>query len=120
MKKRIIRLGALLGVPPVVWACQGLIGWWASAHSCGRFSTTGLSTVRSVMAAIGIIALCVTIAGLADAVRLIRLTPAGTPGDVDRVRFYGLVTLVFGTTLSLGVLFATLPSILLTHCGVAQ
>ena len=120
MKRRVYKLGALLCVPPVVWAAQGLLGWWASSHGCEPIASMKLHTVRVVMLIVSLVALAATVAGLVDAVALVRAAPASAPGDIDRVRFFGTVAIVIGTTLSLGVLFATLPSFLITRCGAAQ
>jgi hypothetical protein len=112
---------------PVAWLAQGTIGWFIAAHTCAE-ETRRISpaTARIWIGAITIVAIVVSVAGLMASRQLWRAPMVATesgavPAAVtERVRFVGLVGLVICVTLTLGLVLAGFPMILVRGCGEAR
>jgi len=108
------RLTLAVALPPLVWAAQGLFGWFAASHACpGTAQPWSLSTARWTVAFATLIALAVSVPGLTVAVR----RRHGGNGDPERIHYLSMVGLVVGSTLILDVLLAGLPALMLSACG---
>jgi hypothetical protein len=108
------RLTLTVALPPLVWAAQGLFGWFVASHACpGTGQPWSLSTARWLVAAATLLALAVSMPGLAVAVR----RGNGGNGDPEQVHYLSMVGLLVGASLTLGVLLAGLPALMLTACG---
>jgi hypothetical protein len=109
------RLWAAVLLPPVFWALQLSFGWFVEAHACpGASRPWSLAAARWAVGAATVAALAVTIWGLGVAVRHWKGRGAE---DVERARHLSMAGLVVGVSLTLGVLLAGLPSLILRGCG---
>jgi hypothetical protein len=103
-------------VPPAVWAMHGLLGWFISSHACpGTSQPWSYSAARWSVALITLVALAVTVAALVVAVRWVREPERSK--DPERVRYLSMTGLVVGAALTLGLIYAGLPSLLIHGCG---
>jgi len=108
------RLTLAVAMPPLVWAAQGLFGWFVASHACpGTAQPWSLTTARWLVVLATLVALAVSVPGLAVAVR----RREGRNGDPERVHYLSMVGLLVGATLTLGVLLAGLPALMLSACG---
>jgi uncharacterized membrane protein len=110
------RLWIAITVPPVVWAAQGLFGWFVASHACpGTSRPWSYTAARWAVMIATVLALAVTVAGLIVVIRHGRLLPRGADGE--RVHYLSMVGLVVGCSLTLGVIFAGLSAAFLGGCG---
>jgi predicted permease len=110
------RLWLAITLPPVVWAAQGLFGWFVASHGCpGTSRPWSYTAARWAVAVATVLALAVTVAALAIVVRHVR-SPSRGP-DAERVRYLSMAGLVVGSSLILGVIFAGLSAAFLSGCG---
>jgi hypothetical protein len=110
------RLWLAITIPPVVWAAQGLFGWFVSSHACpGSSMAWSYGAARWAVAIATVLALAVTVAALAIAVGDYRSLPRHR--DVERARYLSMVGLAVTCSLTLGVIFAGLSAAFLSGCG---
>src|SRR5947207_14588746 len=110
------RLWLAITVPPLVWAAQGLFGWFVASYGCpGTSMPWSYGAARWAVAIATVLALAVTVAGLAIVVRHFRSLPRHR--DADRIRYLSMVGLAVGCSLTLGVIFAGLSAAFLGGCG---
>jgi heme/copper-type cytochrome/quinol oxidase subunit 2 len=108
------RLTLAVALPPVVWAGQGLFGWFVASHACpGTAQPWSLTTARWLVVAATILGLGVSVPGLAAAFR----RREGKNGDGERVHYLSMTGLLVGATLTLGLILAGLPALMLSACG---
>jgi hypothetical protein len=108
------RLALAVTLPPVVWAAQGLFGWFVAAHACpGTAQPWSLTTARWLVALATLVALAVSVPGLTVAARRVD----GGNGDPERIHYLSMVGLLVGASLTLGLLLAGLPALMLSACG---
>jgi heme/copper-type cytochrome/quinol oxidase subunit 2 len=111
------RLTLAVALPPLVWAGQGLFGWFVASHACpGTAQPWSLTTVRWLLVLATIVALAVSVPGLMVAVR----KREASNGDHEKVHYLSMMGLLVGATLTLGVLLAGLPALMIGTCGVMR
>src|SRR5438874_6825454 len=104
------RLGLAITIPPVLWAAQGLFGWFVASHACpGTSRPWSYAAARSAVVIATVLALAVTIAALSVIIRHGRSVPRGADGEP--VRYLSMVGLVVGCFLTLGLIFAGLSAL---------
>jgi uncharacterized membrane protein YhaH (DUF805 family) len=111
------RLTLALALPPLVWSAQGLFGWFAASHACpGTAQPWSLTTARWLVVAATVISLAVSIPALRTALKPLRAH------DVlpEHIHYLSMLAVAVGATLTLGVVLAGLPALLLRVCGVAR
>ena len=106
-----LRLAVL--APPLFWAAQGLFGWFVASHACpGTSQPWSLGAARWAVAIATLVALAVSVPALAVTARRF----AGGNGD-ERVHYLSMAGLLVGAALTLGLLYAGLPALILSACG---
>ena len=109
------RLWTAVLLPPVFWALQLSFGWFVEAHACpGTSRPWSLGAARVAVGIVTIVSLAVSLWGLSVALRHWKGRGAE---DVERARYLSMAGLVVGVALTLGILFAGLPSVILRGCG---
>ena len=109
------RLWPAVLLPPVFWALQLSIGWFVEAHACpGTSRPWSLGAARIAVGVVTLAALAVSVWGLTVVFRYWKGRDAD---DVERARYLSMAGFVVGVTLTLGILFAGLPSVILRGCG---
>lgn len=120
------RLAFAVLAPPAMWSAQGLLGWFFASHACDRggpsWGPLSAGGVRMLLLFMSLAALAVSLAALFTGYRgWKRLTAAGAG---DRLResaeFLAIAGVMAGTALSIGIFWATLPSLLVHVCGVVR
>jgi hypothetical protein len=110
------RLWLAITVPPLVWAAQGLFGWFVASYACpGTSRPWSYGTARWAVAIATVLALAVTVAALAILVRDGRA--AWRHRGEERVHYLSMVGLVVVCSLTLGLVFAGLPAAFISGCG---
>jgi uncharacterized membrane protein YhaH (DUF805 family) len=110
------RLWLAITIPPVVWAAQGLFGWFVASHACpGSSMPWSYGAARWAVTVATVLALAVTVAAITVVVRHYR--SLSRHRDVERVRYLSMVGLVVSCSLTLGVIFAGLSAAFLSGCG---
>lgn len=98
--------------PPLLWMAQGALGWFIAAHACPPSAEPlSVGAARTAVALITLGALVVSVVGLVAAARVWRTE------KLERVHFVSMLALVVCVTLTLGLVLAGLPSLVLSHCG---
>jgi hypothetical protein len=106
-----LRLAVL--APPIFWAAQGLFGWFVASHACpGTSQPWSLGAARWAVAIATLIALAVSVPALTFAARQF----AGGNDD-ERLHYLSMAGLLVGAALTLGLLYAGLPALVLSTCG---
>ncbi|HEY2743740.1 MAG TPA: hypothetical protein VGL86_03925 [Polyangia bacterium] len=111
-------------MPPLLWMAQGALGWFIAAHACPPGAEPlSLSTARVLIGVLTLIALVATTAGIVAA-RSRTVLPADASGEPEaataaaqRRRFVAVFGLFVCVTLTLGLILAGLPSLMLHACG---
>jgi hypothetical protein len=113
--------------PPVAWVAQGTIGWFIAAHTCAQVTRRiSPAAARMWIGAITLIAIAISVGGLLASRHLWRMPAVATesgpvPAAVtERIRFVGMVGLVVCITVTLGLVLAGFPMLLVTGCGEAR
>ncbi|MCA1828728.1 MAG: hypothetical protein ABR567_15390 [Myxococcales bacterium] len=101
-----------VSVPPLVWGAQGTLGWFVASHACpGTSQPWSLATARWIVALGTIAALAVSVAALNVALRRYRDEQA------EKIHYLSMIGLLVGATLTLGLVFAGLPALMIGACG---
>jgi hypothetical protein len=108
--------GILVG--PAAWMVQELLGWFFGERVCGAMSIAG---VRTTLAVISVAALAAAVAGAMTGWRNLRRATAGgrplqTEG-ADRVEFMSMAGVLVSSVFALGIVWASLPAVMLNQCG---
>jgi hypothetical protein len=121
------RLAFAVLAPPAMWSAQGLLGWFFASHACAQggpsWGALSAGGVRTLLFLMSLAALVVSLAALFTGYRgWKRLAGAAEPGDRLResAEFLAIVGVMAGTALSIGIFWATLPSLLVRVCGVVR
>lgn len=120
------RLAFAVIAPPLAWSAQGLLGWYFSSHACDRggpsWGPLSEGGVRTLLFAMSLAALALTLAALWTGYRGWRRLHAAGPGDGMResAAFLAAVGVMAGTALAIGIFWATLPSLLVHVCGAVR
>jgi uncharacterized membrane protein YhaH (DUF805 family) len=101
-----------VSIPPVVWGLQGTLGWFVASHACpGTSQPWSLGAARWIVVIGTVIALAVSVAALNASLRRYRDEQA------EKIHYLSMVGLLVGATLTLGLVFAGLPALMIGHCG---
>jgi hypothetical protein len=121
-----------LAAPPLLWAAQGLSGWWLASRACplatlGDTAGPGLScgAARLAVGAITAAALVLTVLALRAAfLASARFepppeTPDASPSGTaaQRAHYLAFAGTFVSATLTLGLAFAGLSTLFLATCG---
>jgi hypothetical protein len=109
------RLWPAVLLPPVFWALQLSFGWFVEAHACpGTSRPWSVGAARVAVGIVTVLSLAVSVWGL---LVVFRYWKGRGADDVERARYLSMAGLVVGVALTLGILFAGLPSVILRGCG---
>ncbi len=115
VRRASVWFGILAG--PVAWTLQGLLGWFFGERICTSMSIGG---VRTTMGAIGVIAFAAAAAGAMAGWRNLRQAAGSHPAHTeawDLAEFMSLAGLLVSSVFALGIFWAALPALMLSHCG---
>jgi hypothetical protein len=105
--------------PPAAWAFQGLLGWYLAGHVCcgGTLAAGELTPMaaRLYLALASLFALAVTLVACIAARRAWRARPASGCASGPRA-FLAFAGLAWATAFGLGLLWASLPAVVLPLC----
>jgi hypothetical protein len=108
------RLWLAVSIPPAAWAVQGLLGWFIASHACpGTSKPWSLGAARIAIIVVTVLALATSIPALISSARRYRAQEQ----QPERVHYLSMVGLVVGAALTLGLLLAGLPAIVVHACG---
>ena len=108
------RLTLAVALPPIFFGIQGLFGWFVASHACpGTAQPWSLTTARWLLVVATVIALAVSVPALNAAVR----RRGAANGDPEKIHYLSMMGLLVGATLTLGVLLAGLPALMIGSCG---
>lgn len=111
----------------LVWMAQGTASWYVVGHACPAGERQwSLGVARGLVVALTLAALAVSITGIVRALRVLRGTRGLPPGKqfptlsetlAEQKRFTAMLALLAGAALTLGLLFAGLPALVIRVCG---
>jgi hypothetical protein len=102
------RLWAAIAIPPVLWGAQGLLGWYLASRACPGIS---LITARWIVSSATAAAIAASVWGLRTASRKY---------EEEKLHHLSMAGVIVGGALTLGLVFAGLPMLMLASCGVAR
>jgi heme A synthase len=106
------RLWLAATLPPLVWGAQGLFGWYVASHGCpGTSQPWSLTTARVAVVIFTLVALAVSVGAFLVAARHYR------DEQPDKLHTLSMIGLLVGGVLTLALLFAGLPALMIAHCG---
>lgn len=118
-----------LALAPICWMAQGAAAWYVTGRACPAAAPPlSLGTARVLIVAITLAALVGSVGALTAATQGWKTVEGETTGAasvarspvLERRRFAAMVAFVVGISLTLGLLMAGLPALVLHACGEAR